>query len=156
MMRRSFLTLLGLAPVAAPVAAEKVFAAIAAQPLPSCGTGPAMNVFGNSFKDASPSPFHNMSRGDLIVHGYRAGLVSLDELREAARDIVNMPEWLMNQRHMELDANMSLSKAAKSRLFNEWRKDWCARELLAGRCDDSTSGYALASRLLKVLTGDKT
>jgi hypothetical protein len=148
MMRRSFLTLMGLAPVAGPAFAS--MEAASAAPLGTARSlGPAMAT--TAMKDVAPCPWGSMTRGDLILHGYRAGLISRDELRRAARDLVDIPEARRRGMFYQIEAMKSPSKAAKNRMLETWLDDFAETELLSGKHDQSSIGWQLHNKLLDIL-----
>jgi hypothetical protein len=150
MMRRSFLTLMGLAPVAGPAMAsmERTGAAPSGMDF---GTGPAMPSLAINTSAPSRSPWADMTRGDLIVHGYRAGLISREELRKAARDLVDIPERRRRGMFYQIEAMKSLSRAAKHRAMETWLDDIAEAELLAGGHDQPSTGWRLHTKLLDIL-----
>jgi hypothetical protein len=151
MMRRSFLTLMGLAPVAGPAIAS-MEAATTAPSGPVFSSGPAVAAPSFAVPEAgAASPWAAMRRGELIVHGYRAGLISRDELRKAARDLVHIPDERRRGLFYQIEAMKSLSKAAKNRALETWLDDVAEAELLAGNDDKPSIVWQVSDKLLGIL-----
>lgn len=145
MNRRSILGLLAASPVAAPMAVQGTFAPRAA----------ANKVF-----DFTPPPplqgmptMSEMGTADIVLHGYKMGLIDRDTFRAMAVRHVDVPDWLENQNVARLEDCKSFSGSARRLMHRNWKQDIAERMWLDSSATGGKTMWELADQILKAAGG---
>lgn len=150
MNRRSILGLLAASPVAAPMAVQGTFAPRAAANKVFDFTPPPPFV---SIPTMSKPMLSEMGTADIVLHGYKMGLIDRDTFRDMAVRNVHVPDWLENQNIARLEDCRSFSGSARRLMHRNWKQDIAERMWLDSSATGGKTMWELADQILEAAGG---